>query len=238
MSLGLAEHVDRPGRTLSVVLADPDPATMADVVEALRDRGISSVMCRDGADALFRIGHLRPDLVLVASLLPVVDVATLVGVVRRHWSIPVIVGIGDGDTTAATAVLEAGATACVARPYRLPELVPLFESAVAELPNRQSALEVGAVRLDPAAHDVRVKGRPVHMPLREFEVLEYLMRHRDRVVTPQQLLAAVWGSSDGDTNTISVHIRRLRIKLGDDPRNPKLIRTLRGLGYRFGDGSS
>lgn len=218
-----------------LLVADPDQDLGRELVLALAQRGIEVAVCTDGAQALLRTGALHPDQVLISADVPAVDAVTVVKAIRDSLPIPVILGVSADDADIAVRALAAGANLCVARPYRLPELLPLIEGIRAEGPNDAAspALTCGQIELDPAAHVVRVRGKVVHMPLREFELLHYLMINADRVVSREQIQTHVWRTDKIITNTISVHIRRLREKLGDDQDNPQIIRTIRGLGYRL-----
>jgi two-component system OmpR family response regulator len=218
-----------------LLVADPDEDLGKELVVALSGRGVEVTLCTDGAQALLRTGALHPDVVLISAGLPAVDAVTFVKAVRSGLTIPVILGVGPDDADEAVRALAAGASVCVARPYRLPELLPLIRgigtegAAGAEGP----LLTCGPVELDPVSHVVRVRGKPVHMPLREFELLHYLMLHADRVVSRRQIHDHVWHTGKITTNTISVHVRRLREKLGDDQENPRMLLTVRGIGYRL-----
>jgi two-component system, OmpR family, response regulator len=217
-----------------LLLADPDEALGHEVVLALSGRGVEVTVCTDGAQALLRTGALHPDMLLISASLPAVDAVTLVQVVRANLSVPVILGVGADDAETAVKALAAGANACVARPYRLPELLPFIQGARMEGASGESGvLAAGPIELDPVSHVVRVRDRVVHMPLREFELLRYLMINIDRVVSRQHIQRHVWKTDKAITNSISVHIRRLRERLGDDPEHPKLILTVRGVGYRI-----
>jgi DNA-binding response OmpR family regulator len=222
-----------------LLVADPDEDLGRELVLALAGRGVEVTISTDGADALLRTGALHPDIVLIAAGIPSVDAVTFVRAVRQNMPTPVIVGVGTDDAAEAIKALAAGATVCVARPYRLPELLPLIHGIQAGnvLPNEAgsggSVLSCGSIELDPVAHIVRVNGKALHLPLREFELLHYLMINADRVISRQQIQNHVWKSEKVITNTISVHIRRLREKLGDDQDNPKIILTVRGVGYRL-----
>lgn len=224
-----------------LLIADPDDRHGKELLLALTERGVQAIICTNGAEALLRIGGMRPDAILISADLPVVDPVDLIGAVRRTVSAPIIIGAGTEDGPQVVRALAAGATACVARPYRLPELLPLIHGVSSEeLPGgatgpgetESPVLRCGLIELDAQAHVVRIQREPVHMPLREFQLLHYLLLNADRVVSRTQLQHDVW-QSDTTTNTISVHIRRLRERLGDDPENPRLIRTIRGLGYRL-----
>ncbi|MGP4030033.1 response regulator transcription factor [Actinomadura sp. 3N407] len=219
-----------------LLVADPDDGLGRELVLALAERGVEVAVTTDGAHALLRTGALHPDVVLVAANIPAVDAVTFVRAIRQSMSIPVIIGVGADDAQKAVRALAAGANVCVARPYRLPELLPLIQgirSEGAPTDSGSPVLECGAITLDPTAHVVRLNGKAVHMPLREFELLHYLIVNADRVISRSQIQAHVWRSDKLITNTINVHIRRLREKLGDDPENPKIILTVRGVGYRL-----
>jgi two-component system, OmpR family, response regulator len=198
----MAAHLPTPTDRAHVPLllvADPDAGLGHELVLAMAEQGIEATVCTDGAQALLRTGALHPDVVLISASIPVVDVVTFVRAVRSSMATPVILGVGADDADQAVKALAAGANVCVARPYCLPELLPLIQGVRSEgIPAGAGVpkLSVGAIELDPVAHVVRVKGRHVHMPLREFELLHYLM-------------------------------------LNADPEEPKIIFTVRGVGYRL-----
>jgi DNA-binding response OmpR family regulator len=178
---------------------------------------------------------LKPHAVLAAAGVQPVDSATLVRVLRQASGIPVVVGVGDGDGAAAAGVLAAGATACVARPYRPFEVLPILRSIGPEsLIAAEPTIQVGGLRLDPMAQEAYLNGERVHVPMRECLLLQLLMRNADRVVTREQIIAAVWPASGaGSSNTVNVHIQRLQARLGDDPHNSRIIQTVRKKGYRL-----
>jgi two-component system response regulator RegX3 len=136
--------------------------------------------------------------------------------------------------------LEVGADDYVTKPYRLRELVARMRAVMRRAPGEDAgggsgdALEVGDVWLDPARHEVGVRGETVNLPLKEFELLELLLENAGRVLTRETLIDRVWGPHYvGDTKTLDVHIKRLRAKVEDDPSRPTRITTIRGLGYRY-----
>ena len=203
------------------------------LAEALAEHRVTAIVCTDGAEALIAAGAEHPDGVLATATLPVVGGAALTRALSARTNIPVVVGIGDGDGLAAAEALAAGATACVAHPYRLRELLPILRAMRPDgLVEPEPPLECGALRLDPAALEVHLHGRPVRMPMRELRLLQLLMSHADRVVTRDQIRDAVWGGVPG-SNTITVHVQRLRQRLGDDQDDPRMILTVRGVGYRL-----
>ncbi|MFC4536125.1 response regulator transcription factor [Sphaerisporangium dianthi] len=228
-----APEVDGDTRPAPMLLvADPDAGMVRELASALEREGVYVTGVPDGAQALLQAGALRPDVVLVSATLPVIGPVEFVRAVRLARTVPVLLGVGEGHAEQAVQALAAGATACVARPYRVPELLPLVQATFPGDAGLRGVLTVGGVELDVGAYQVRVSGMPVHLPLREFELLHYLMRHADRTVTREQIMHHVWHAADGmSTNTIAVHVKRLRARLGDD--DDQLIQTVRGVGYRL-----
>jgi DNA-binding response OmpR family regulator len=216
-----------------LLVADPDADLIRQLAAALEPEGIDVTGVMDGAQALLQAGALQPDAVLISSSLPVVGPVDFVRAVRLARTVPVLLGIDFGsDTEQALHALAAGATACVARPYRVHELLPLVQAAFRRQGDHRIVLTIGDVELDVTAYQVKVAGSIVHLPLREFELLHYLMRNADRTVTREQIMRHVWHSADAmSTNTIAVHVKRLRARLGDD--DDKMIQTVRGVGYRL-----
>ncbi|MEV4894964.1 response regulator transcription factor [Nonomuraea sp. NPDC050547] len=225
-----ASEVHGDTRTAPVLLvADPDESIVQELATALEREGVTVAGVSDGAQALLQAGALRPDVVLVSATLPVISAVEFVRAVRLTRAVPVLLGVGEGHAEQAVQALAAGAAACVARPYRVLELLPFVQAAS---PESRTLLRVGEVELDVRAYQVRVSGRAVHLPLREFELLHYLMRNADRTVTREQIMRHVWNATDAtSTNTIAVHVKRLRARLGDE--DDQLIQTVRGVGYRL-----
>ena len=162
--------------------------------------------------------------------------------IRRTSQVPIIMVTAKGAEIDAVVGLEVGADDYVVKPYRLRELVARVRAVLrrAERPSDDgadgsgSAVAVGDVTIDPERHVVTVRGEPVRLPLREFELLWVLMSHAGRVLTRDQLIDKVWGSDYfGDTKTLDVHVKRLRAKVESDPSNPARIVTIRGLGYKY-----
>ncbi|MEU6431514.1 response regulator transcription factor [Microbispora sp. NPDC046973] len=232
-----APAVEGDTRTAPMLLvADPDAGLVRQLSAAMQAEGVDVTGVPDGAQALLQAGALRPDAVLICASLPIVGPVDFVRAVRLMRTVPVLLGIDFGsDAAQALQALEAGATACVARPYRVPELLPLVKAAFRRQDGHRTVLTIGDVELDVTAYQVKVGGRVVHLPLREFELLHYLMRNADRTVTREQIMRNVWHSTDGmSTNTIAVHVKRLRARLGDV--EDTMIQTVRGVGYRLVSG--
>jgi DNA-binding response OmpR family regulator len=216
-----------------LLVAESDEAQATAVQEMLTEHQITAVVCRDGAQALIAAGAEHPDAVLAAASLPELGGAALARALSARTAIPVVVGVGDDDGPAAAAALRAGATACVARPYRLRELMPILRSIRPDgVTALQPVLECGALRLDPGLLEVRLHGDVVRMPMRELRLLQMFMANAGRVVSRQQILEAVWGGQPG-SNTVTVHVQRLRQRLGDDRDDPQMILAVRGVGYRL-----
>ena len=198
-------------------------------------QGIQVTVCEDPAEALLEAGNLKPDAVLAAANLHTVDSATLTGILRRRLDIPVLLGIADGEGDTAAAALSAGASACVARPYRFHEVFAILNAIRADAePSDTPPLEVGGLRLDPNTLEAILHGRAIRLPEREFRLLWLLLANAGRVVSRDRIRMQLWQNSPPDaSNTITVHIRRLRARFGDDPLNPSMIVTVRRRGYRI-----
>lgn len=195
---------------------------------------VNLTVCANGAEALLQVGLIQPEVLVVSSSLPVVDGATVARVLRRQRATPVVMGVAPGDAGAVSAALDIGAVNFVRRPYDFEDLLRVLRTA---RPREESTedhlvLECGPIRLDDEAHEVHVSGRPVVLPLREYNLLRYLMRNVNRVVSSAEIRERVWGYP-GDINTVSVHVRRLRVRLGDTSRQHALIHTIRGVGYQL-----
>jgi len=192
------------------------------------------VWCGDGAEALFQIGRLCPDVVLISAGLPVVAASDVIAAVRRYTSVPIAVAVGAGEVDHATRAMAAGATDVLGRPYRRHELQailsPFFAHAKARWDN-EAMITVGALQVDSRAYQVRAGGTPLPLTVREFELLRLLVLHADQVVTHDQIRREVWRARDdvASANTIAVHIGRIRAHLDDAA---DLI-SVRGVGYRL-----
>jgi DNA-binding response OmpR family regulator len=226
---------------LTAVVADPDPAVTEHVAGELATRNVTVTTCRDGARALLAIGRVAPDVILLAAELPQVNTATVARAARAHLpQAPIVLGVGEGQSLAVREALEVSGTTCAGRPYRVQELLPVLTDRQVvhrAQETRPAVLSFADIELDSAAYAVRVAGRPLRLPLREFELLRLLLLNADRVVSRDDISRAVWGTTRDtkpvNPNTLNVHIARLRAHLGDDPANPRILRTHRGLGYRL-----
>lgn len=223
-----------PAPVTLLVADDLEPRTHRVVQDLCAANVAALVVCRDGAEALFQIGRLSPDVVVISAGLPVISAAELVSAVRRHTSVPIAVGVAAGEADRAGAAIAAGATEVLGRPYRRQELQsvlhPLLERARARW-DHESVISFGVLEIDSRAYEVRAAGKPVKLTLREFELLRFLVLHADRVVTQDQIRREVWGvhGDAASSNTIAVHIRRIRARLG----GVAAVISVRGVGYRL-----
>lgn len=240
---GTDERVERVEGPLRVLLVEPESEQSHQLVLSLSGHDVDITVCVDGAEALLRVGMMRPDTLVTVAAPPEIDLETLVRVTRRATDIPILIGVGAGDSQRAVRALAAGATACVNRPYRIPELAALLRGS---LPGTEggptsavpTAMRSGALELDSLGHRLFVDDAPVDLALREFGIMEFLLRNSGRVVSRQELWTEVWHKPlPPVNNTIAVHIRRLRHKLGDSEAQPRFIHTVRGIGYRLDTGS-
>lgn len=220
-----------------LVITEPDQDLAVELAAELQRHRVDTEVCASGADALLAAGSMRPDAVLVAAEhRGGLTTTEIVQVLSRRAGIPVVVGVGESDGVEAAAALAAGAWACIARPWRVPELIPILRAIRPDtVANLDPPMECGVLLLDPVAMEVRLRGKPITMPLKEYQVLRYLMNHVGRVVTREQIYQSVWGETDEEaaSNTLTVHIKRLRKRLGDDLKNPHIILTVRPIGYRL-----
>jgi two-component system, OmpR family, phosphate regulon response regulator PhoB len=232
----LDRSVDLRRPRFRLIVADADvAASLESPLSGLDRHGIDVDVCGTGAETLLRAATGRPDAALVAAGPGELGSTELVRLLVAHVCVPVLVGIGTGEGGFAGPALAAGATACVARPYLADELLPILRSVRPEaITDAGPPVQCGSLRLDPGRLEVSLHGRPIRLPLREFDLLQYFMTHADRLLTRDDIWAAVWGGPGGEaSNTLTVHIKRLRARLGDDQSDLRIILTIRGLGYRF-----
>jgi len=230
--------VGEPQATILVV--EDEESFVEALVVGLKREGFLVKVARDGAEALGVFDIVRPDLVLLDVMLPKVNGIDVCRELRAKSRVPIIMVTAKGGEIDTVVGLEVGADDYVTKPYRLRELVARMRAALRRAPlsadddGPGDALVVGEVRLDPERHEVSVRGTPITLPLKEFELLELLLLNAGRVLTRDTLIDRVWGPHYvGDTKTLDVHVKRLRAKIEDDPGAPRRITTIRGLGYKF-----
>lgn len=221
------------------VLVVEDEESFSDALSfMLRREGYEVGIASDGATALEEFDRHGADLVLLDLMLPGISGTEVCRTLRQRSSVPIImVTAKDGEVDKVVG-LELGADDYVTKPFSSRELVARIRAVLRRRgePDEMlpSILEAGPVRIDVDRHVVAVRGETVSMPLKEFDLLELLVRNAGRVLTRGQIIDRVWGSDYvGDTKTLDVHVKRLRAKVEQNPRKPALILTVRGLGYKF-----
>ena len=218
---------------LTAMVIDPCPESVPDVRAVMQHQGLELAACADGAQALLQAGRLQPGLVITRAIDTQIPTVVVVETLCAE-SIPVAVAVGLGEADLVKALFDAGASRLISHPYVSTEVAALVSQHFPEAQRRraeQAVLTVDDVELNGPAFEVRVSGRIVALPLREFELLRFLMLHADQVVTEEQIRAAVWGTRGyaASAKTIALHIRRLRERIGD---SVELVRV-RGVGYRL-----
>ncbi len=221
-----------------ILVVEDDP-TVAEVVSRyLRRDGHRVEVVGDGRLALSRAQGLPPDLVVLDLMLPGMDGLEVCRRLRERGSVPVIILSARGEEVDKLIGLELGADDYVAKPFSPRELVARVRTVLRRAqprppPVTDEPVVLGDVSLNPANRDVSVRGEPVALTLREFDLLAYLMHHPRQVFRRETLLEHVWGYTFGDTSTVTVHVRRLREKIEVDPSSPRHVQTVWGVGYRF-----
>ena len=223
-----------------ILVVDDEPSYRDALAVALQREGFLVETAADGPEALARFDAARPALVLLDVMLPRISGIDVCRELRARSRVPIIMVTAKNSEIDAVVGLEVGADDYVTKPFRLRELIARVRAALRRIPTVDESadeleiIEIGEVRLDAARHEVFVRGQPVALPLKEFELLELLMTNAGRVLTRDVLIDRVWGPNYfGDTKTLDVHVKRLRSKIKLDPANPSRIVTVRGVGYRY-----
>jgi DNA-binding response OmpR family regulator len=229
---------------MKLLLIDDDAELVAVLTLALERGGFAVWWARDARTALALLDAERPDLVVLDSPLRAADPLEILGEIRRRSAAVVVMLTGRGDEDARVAGLERGADDYVAKPFSPRELVARVRGLLqrrggpAPVPPG-GVLRVGPLALDADGHTVTNAGRPVVLTPLEFRLLEYLMRHAGSVVPFATLLRQVWGYDDPSvTDVVRSSVYRLRRKLADDPAEPRLLRSVPGIGFRLSDPAS
>ena len=204
----------------------------------LRKEGYEVSVAETGPVALEDFDRSGADLVLLDLMLPGLSGVDVCRALRHRSSVPVIMLTAKDSEIDKVVGLEIGADDYVTKPYSSRELLARIKAVLRRGQEPEElmppTLESGPVRMDVERHVVTVDGQHVALPLKEFELLEMLLRNSGRVLTRAQLIDRVWGSDYvGDTKTLDVHVKRLRSKVEPDPANPRFIITVRGLGYKY-----
>lgn len=231
------------------ILVVEDEESIAEALQFMLEReGFDVTTAADGLSGLTAFNTVPADLVLLDVMLPGIPGTEVCRQIRATSDVPIIMVSAKDSEIDKVVGLEIGADDYVTKPFSTRELLARINAvlrrraghAVAAEPEaNQDVIVVGPVELNSERHEVRVRGVETRLPLKEFQLLELLLRNAGRVLTRAQLIDRVWGSDYvGDTKTLDVHIKRLRAKIEADPAHPTLVETVRGLGYKFEDDAS
>jgi len=221
------------------VLVVEDEESFSDALSyMLRREGYEVEVAETGPDALVAFDRSGADLVLLDLMLPGLSGTEVCRELRTRSKVPIIMVTARDTEVDKVVGLELGADDYVTKPFSSRELIARVRAVLRRGQEPEelitATVEAGPVRMDVERHVVSVSGSQVSMPLKEFDLLELLLRNAGRVLTRGQLIDRVWGSDYvGDTKTLDVHVKRLRAKIEPDPGNPKHLVTVRGLGYKF-----
>jgi two-component system response regulator RegX3 len=221
------------------VLVVEDEESISDPLSyMLRREGFEVSVAESGPDALRQFERSGADLVLLDLMLPGLSGTEVCRSLRQKSNVAIIILTARDSEVDKVVGLELGADDYVTKPFSHRELLARIRAVLRRGAEAEellsSTIEAGPVRLDVERHTVAVNGTTVALPLKEFDLLELLLRNAGRVLTRGQLIDRIWGSDYvGDTKTLDVHVKRLRSKIEPDPANPKFLVTVRGLGYKF-----
>ncbi|MEY3856893.1 MAG: hypothetical protein RLZZ193_542 [Actinomycetota bacterium] len=206
----------------------------------LGKEGFEVSVAEDGQQAVDKFSKEGADLILLDLMIPVISGIEVCRTIRATSQVPIIMLTAKDAEIDKVVGLELGADDYVTKPYSSRELIARIKAVLRRgvvddaLEGESGVHLVAGIKLDVGKHQVTINGQIVSLPLKEFELLEFLMRNAGRVLTRSQLIDRVWGGDYyGDTKTLDVHIKRLRAKIEADPANPVLIQTIRGLGYKL-----
>ncbi|TFB71952.1 response regulator transcription factor [Cryobacterium glaciale] len=222
------------------ILLVEDESALSEPLSFLLEReGYEVVVAEDGPSAISEFDQNGTDLILLDLMLPGIPGTEVCREIRTRSTVPIIMLTAKDSEIDIVVGLELGADDYVTKPYSTRELVARIRAVLRRHEDQSatdadSMLSAGTVRMDVERHAVTVSGELVNMPLKEFELLEFLLRNAGRVLTRGQLIDRVWGTDYfGDTKTLDVHIKRIRSRIEAAPSEPVMLVTVRGLGYRF-----
>jgi two-component system response regulator RegX3 len=226
---------------MTKILVVEDEDSVLDPLELLLNKeGFTVITAKTGKEALEKFDNTGADLILLDLMIPEVSGTEVCRQIRSKSQVPIIMLTAKDTEVDKVVGLELGADDYVVKPYSKAELIARIKAVLRRGASTGIAaavgplLTAGPVEIDVESHKVKVNGDFVTFPLKEFELLEFLVRNSGRVLTRTQLIDRIWGSDYfGDTKTLDVHIKRIRAKIEKDPANPVLILTIRGLGYKF-----
>ncbi|MBF4600983.1 response regulator transcription factor [Frigoribacterium sp. VKM Ac-1396] len=221
-----------------ILIVEDEESLSEPLAFILQREGYQVTVAEDGPGAVAAFDKTGADLVLLDLMLPGIPGTEVCRIIRTKSQVPIVMLTAKDSEVDIVVGLELGADDYVTKPYSTRELLARIRAVLRRRVDpddlSDSMLEAGEIRMDVERHVVSVRGTDVAMPLKEFELLELLMRNAGRVLTRGQLIDRVWGSDYfGDTKTLDVHIKRIRSKIEAFPSEPKALVTVRGLGYRI-----
>lgn len=216
------------------VLVVDDDASLAEMLTiVLEGEGLTAAVCRSGDTVMSALSAFKPDVVLLDLMLPGRDGMAVCRQIRTQSAVPIIMLTAKSDTPDVVAGLEAGADDYITKPFKNSELVARIRARLRRTDALQEPLVFGDIVLDPTGHTATRAGQPLDLTPLEFDLLACLAGRPEQVFTREVLLQKVWGyHHPGDTKLVNVHMTRLRSKIEDDAENPRVIRTVRGVGYQ------
>ena len=221
-----------------VLVVEDEQGLREPLVYLLKKEGYEVIEAADGPIALEIFAEQGADIILLDLMLPGMNGDKVCKVIRQTSNVPIIMVTAKDSEIDKVLGLEIGADDYVTKPYSTRELLARMNAVLRRQVSPALAvgniIEAGSVRMDTERHSVTVAGQKVALPLKEFELLEFLLENVNRVLTRGQIIDRVWGSNYfGDTKTLDVHIKRIRSKIEEDPARPVHLVTVRGLGYKF-----
>jgi DNA-binding response OmpR family regulator len=222
------------------LIVDDDPPSLKMTAFLLAEEGYEVITADNGLDALRLVEQQMPDLAILDVMMPGLDGLQVTQRIRRSMNLPIIILSAKGETADRVSGLDVGADDYLAKPFEPAELLARVRSVLRRADaytfgEPQSAVSASGLQLEPITNTVRLPDdTKVELTPIEFRLLHCLMRNPGRIVTHDQIISNVWGYDyDGYSNQIAVYVRRLRIKIENDPDNPRYVLTVRGLGYKF-----
>lgn len=223
---------------MRILLVEDERSLREPLAFLLEREGYLVTTAKDGPGALDAFDRDKPDLILLDLMLPGISGTEVCRQVRARSSVPIIMLTAKDSEVDIVVGLELGADDYVTKPYSSRELLARMRAVLRRKGNvdlaTEDVLTVGDVTMDVERHTLTVRGDSLELPLKEYELLEVLLRNAGRVMTRGQLMDRVWGADYvGDSKTLDVHVKRIRGRIERDPASPVMLVTVRGLGYRF-----
>ena len=220
-----------------ILIVDDEESIQKFVSAVLNRAGYEPLTADDGAAAIETADSEKPGAIILDLRLPGKSGLEVCSELRRWYQGPILVLSGLGDETTIVSALDRGADDYLTKPFRSEEFLARLRALMRRAnPDRdeEKVILVGALAVDMLQREVQVEGNPVHLTRTEFDILAYLVTNRDRVVTAESLLKAVWGPHHGEyAQTLRVHIGHIRKKIERNPSEPEYLLTALGVGYRF-----